>query len=68
MARIVKITETGPKRILVGWQIKKICMCGLSKTRPYCDESHKQTKTEEENKTYCYNKDGTRTEVNEKEL
>jgi CDGSH iron-sulfur domain-containing protein 3 len=40
-----------------------ICMCGLSVNQPFCDESHKKTADEEDNKIYAYEKKGNRIEV-----
>ena len=38
-------------------------MCGLSSNQPFCDDSHKKTADEEDNKTYAYEKEGDRIEV-----
>ena len=35
-------------------------MCGLSKNQPFCDGSHKLTKTEEAGKLYWYDDAGKR--------
>ena len=44
MARIVKRTQTGPAKIEIpGGQPVFICQCGLSKSQPRCDGSHKTT-------------------------
>jgi hypothetical protein len=37
-------------------------MCGLSNNRPFCDDSHKKT-IGENDKTYVYDKEGDRIEV-----
>ena len=43
---------TNDERIL-NLQVK-LCACGLSKTKPICDESHHQIQTEEPGKVYVY--------------
>jgi CDGSH-type Zn-finger protein len=56
MARVVRLVQTGPMKIEPG-QTKPvwICACGLSKTFPICDGSHKTTaKQEEPGKLYHY--------------
>ena len=64
MARIVKHEEKVPMEVKVGDESKYICMCGLSKNKPFCDGEHKQTDGEEEGKLYKY-EDGKRDEVKE---
>ncbi len=63
MARIVKHEGKGPMEVKVGTESKWVCMCGLSKSMPFCDGSHKKTADEEAGKTYKYLPDGTRVEV-----
>lgn len=56
MARVVRLVQTGPMKIEPG-QTKPVwvCACGLSKTFPICDGSHKTTaKQEQPGKLYHY--------------
>jgi CDGSH iron-sulfur domain-containing protein 3 len=62
MARIVTSTHDQPIEITVGGESKWICMCGLSKDKPYCDGSHAQCAGEEHGKWYRY-ENGKRVEV-----
>ncbi len=62
MARLVHSDSTGPVEVKVGGDSKWICMCGLSKNRPFCDGSHKACAGEEAGKLYRY-VDGERVEV-----
>jgi CDGSH-type Zn-finger protein len=63
MARLVKKEYKGPLEIRVGTKSIWICMCGLSNNQPFCDDSHKKTADEEDNKIYAYENEGNRTEV-----
>ncbi len=58
MARLVKFTEKGPKKVDAGNETLYLCMCGLSKDFPFCDGSHKKTRDEEEGKIYVYDENG----------
>ena len=42
MARLIKHTATGPKEIPASERSTWVCMCGLAKTYPLCDGSHKR--------------------------
>jgi len=58
MARIVKHTATGPLEVKPSDKSVWICMCGLSKTYPFCDGHHKLArKFEQEGKVYTYSTD-----------
>jgi CDGSH-type Zn-finger protein len=67
MPRIVKHDRMGPYKIEPGsipndrpiW----ICGCGLTKTFPFCDGSHKACRDEDPAKLYEYHPDGRREEI-----
>lgn len=63
MARIVKMDGMGPIPLEIGGEKKWLCMCGLSQNKPLCDGGHKQCRGEEEGKTYTYDANGVRNEV-----
>lgn len=67
MARIVKKEHKKPFEIKGGTQSIWICMCGLSNSLPFCDNSHKKIK-DEDDKIYVYEKDGDRIEVKNWEI
>ncbi|MBI2675156.1 MAG: CDGSH iron-sulfur domain-containing protein [Candidatus Aenigmarchaeota archaeon] len=64
MARIVIHEEKAPVEIQVGKESRWICMCGLSKKKPFCDGSHAKVQNEENGKLYAYSKEGAGVEIN----
>lgn len=58
MTRIIERTESTPKPInkseLPPGEAIYVCRCGLSKSAPFCDGSHKRTFHEEPGKLYRY--------------
>lgn len=63
MARIIELASQTSVQMKVGDQVIKLCACGLSKTFPHCDGTHKITRDEDPLKVYRYEKDGSRKEV-----
>ena len=63
MARLVKRFRNQPYVVTIGGEISSICGCGLSATQPFCDGTHKISKSEEPGKLYWYDDAGTRHEV-----
>ena len=59
MPRLVKHAATGPAKIEAVEKLPIfICMCGLSRNKPYCDGSHKKTRDEDPNELYAYDDHG----------
>ena len=54
MARLIRHDATGPYEVKPSDKSTWICMCGLSKKRPYCDGTHSRLPEEEEGKLYRY--------------
>ena len=66
MARLTRREETGPREIKVGGESKWICMCGLTKNEPYCDNSHEFCKGEDSDDLYEYTESGERIALGKK--
>jgi len=60
MARLVKRFRNQPYVVTIGGEISSICGCGLSATQPFCDGTHKISKSEEPGKLYWYDDAGGR--------
>lgn len=60
MARLTRKEETAPRPIKVGGETKWICMCGLTKNEPFCDNSHELCTDEDEDSLYEYTETGER--------
>jgi|Deesub1362B_J571_1020462.scaffolds.fasta_scaffold00005_146 CDGSH-type Zn-finger protein len=58
LPRIVIHHEKRPYEIEIDGKKLYICMCGLTKTKPLCDDSCVLTGDEEESKLYLYTDDG----------
>jgi len=63
MPRLVRHEATGPIRIDPQDKPVFVCGCGLTRTAPFCDGSHKACKDEDAGTLYQYEPDGTRREV-----
>lgn len=56
MARLVRYEGTGPQEVKPQEKSVWVCMCGLSKSLPFCDGSHKVARQEEGGKLYVYDR------------
>lgn len=57
MARLVVHTAKGPKKVKGDNKDLWMCMCGLSKKKPFCDASHSKIKDEGEAMA-CHDENG----------
>ena len=58
MARMIKLTATGPIKIEPQDKPIFICGCGLTKNFPFCDGTHKVCKDEDPDTVYLYDEEG----------
>ncbi len=54
MARMIRVTGTGPIKIEPQEKAVFVCACGLTKKFPFCDGTHKFCKEEEPEALYRY--------------
>lgn len=58
MARLVLHERNQPYVVQEGKFPLYLCACGLSKSKPYCDGSHKRAGDEEAGTVYVYDESG----------
>lgn len=63
MTRLIQHDAKGPAVIKVGDKTIGVCQCGLSKTKPFCDGSHKTTQDEKDGFVYIYDTQGKRVQL-----
>lgn len=63
MPRLVRITHTGPIKIEPQTKAIFVCACGLSRTYPICDGTHKACREVETDPTVLYVYDNDRRSV-----
>jgi CDGSH-type Zn-finger protein len=64
MARLVKLSATGPVKVEPSDKPIFVCACGLSRKFPFCDGTHKTCRDEAEGKTFVYDENLQRHEAN----
>jgi CDGSH-type Zn-finger protein len=60
MARLVKRFRNKPYAVTIGGETQYICGCGLSANQPFCDGTHKITRTETPGQLCWYDDDKQR--------
>lgn len=63
MTRLIRHDATGPAVIEVGGTTIEICQCGLSRNKPFCDESHQMVQDEELGQLYVYDSERERVTI-----
>lgn len=63
MPRLVRMTHNGPIKIEPQTKPVWVCACGLSKTFPICDGTHKGCPAAETDPSKLYVYDATRTKI-----
>lgn len=60
MARQIIRTQQNPLELEINGEMKRFCMCGLSKNFPFCDESHLVTQDEMDGVLYVYDENNNK--------
>lgn len=63
MPRLVRLTHTGPIKVEPSDKPIWVCACGLSRTFPFCDGTHKACREREPDPAALYVYDNDRTAI-----